>query len=54
MLVGVTSEDWGHDTAGMGYDIRQWWAWYNEQYVPFKNEQAREAGLAEQARRSRS
>jgi len=52
-LVAVTTDDWGHDTAGMGYDIRQWWAWYNDQYVPFKNEQAREAALADQVRRSR-
>ena len=32
----------------MGYDMRAWWEWYNGEYVPFKNEQARIAALAKE------
>jgi hypothetical protein len=41
VLVMMTTDEWGQATAGMGYDIRTWWAWYNETYVPFVNDRAR-------------
>ncbi len=44
-LVRLTTEDFGASTAHLGYDMRKWWLWYNEEYVPYKNEQARLAGL---------
>jgi hypothetical protein len=40
VLVTMTSADWGDSTDELGYGIEGWWAWYNDQYVPFKNEQA--------------
>ncbi|MHC4948319.1 MAG: HEAT repeat domain-containing protein [Planctomycetota bacterium] len=46
-LVDMTSHDWGQSTAHLGYNIDAWWAWYNDDYVPFKNEQARLAALGE-------
>jgi hypothetical protein len=45
-LVAMTSNDWGQPTSQLGYNIDDWWRWYNTQYVPFKNEQALEASLA--------
>lgn len=44
-LVNMTSGDWGQPTEPMGYNIKAWWDWYNTQYVPFKNEQAKQAEL---------
>jgi hypothetical protein len=44
-LVNLTTHDWGRSTAHLGYDMRAWWAWYNTEYVPFKNEQARLAAI---------
>lgn len=49
-LVAMTTSDWGQSTAGFGYDNRGWWEWYNNQYVPFKNEEARVARLAAEER----
>jgi hypothetical protein len=46
-LVNLTSRDWGQPTANMGYNIQSWWDWYNNEYVPFKREQAREAALGQ-------
>ncbi len=46
-LVSITTDDWGRSTAHLGYDIRAWWQWYNDEYVPFKNEQILQARLAE-------
>ncbi|MCZ6543555.1 MAG: hypothetical protein O6768_07800, partial [Planctomycetota bacterium] len=42
----MTTNDWGQSTKYLAYDIRQWWQWYNSEYVPFKNEQARQAQAA--------
>jgi hypothetical protein len=47
-LVAMTSHDWGHSTEHLAYDPRRWWAWYNTEYVPFKQHQAREAALLEE------
>ena len=47
-LVAMTTKDWGQSTEQLGYDPRAWWAWYNEEYVPFCNERARVKALAEQ------
>lgn len=48
-LVAMTSRDWGQPTDHLGYDMERWWAWYNSEYVPFKNEQRRRAALAAEA-----
>ncbi|MCH8164232.1 MAG: hypothetical protein IH889_01340 [Planctomycetes bacterium] len=45
-LVAMTTNDWGQSTKYLAYDIRQWWQWYNSEYVLFKNEQARQAQAA--------
>ncbi len=44
-LVAMTSNDWDQPTDGLNYNINAWWHWYNEEYVPFKNEQALLADL---------
>ncbi|UCD75314.1 MAG: hypothetical protein JSV91_00035 [Phycisphaerales bacterium] len=46
VLVGMTTADWGHCTEDLGYDMYAWWKWYNEVYVPFKNEKAAIEALA--------
>ena len=48
-LVAMTTNDWGQSTEYLGYDMGRWRAWYNEDYLPFKHEQARLAQLAAQA-----
>ncbi|MCA9284173.1 MAG: hypothetical protein KDA22_03090 [Phycisphaerales bacterium] len=48
-LVAMTSNDWGQSTAGLGYDMPAWYAWFNEVYVPYKQEQQRVIELAQQA-----
>ncbi|NNM26036.1 MAG: hypothetical protein HKO59_08640 [Phycisphaerales bacterium] len=40
-LVAMTSRDWGRPTDDMGYDMRRWWEWYNEEYLPYKRDQHR-------------
>ncbi|MFO0873666.1 MAG: hypothetical protein U0575_06800 [Phycisphaerales bacterium] len=45
-LVAMTSADWGQSTAGLGYNMKEWWTWFNETYVPFKREQSLAAELA--------
>jgi hypothetical protein len=47
-LVAMTTEDWGQSTEYLGYNMPAWWEWYNTHYVPFKNDQARRAALADQ------
>jgi hypothetical protein len=42
-LVNMTTADWGQSTNQFGYDMRAWWAWYNDTYLPFKRQQAEEA-----------
>ncbi len=46
-LVAMTTHDWGQSTEYLGYDMGQWREWYNTEYIPFKNEQAELAKLAE-------
>ena len=46
-LVLMTTDDWGQSTAHLGYDMRQWWLWYNQQYVPARNAERAEAALRE-------
>jgi hypothetical protein len=47
-LTTMTSRDWGQPTEPFGYDMNAWWQWYNSVYVPFKNEQARQAALEQE------
>jgi hypothetical protein len=47
-LVNLTTNDWGQPTAQLGYNIDAWWRWYNQQYLPRKNQQRLEAQLAAQ------
>lgn len=47
-LVSMTTNDWGQSTEYLGYDMGQWREWYNTQYIPFKNEQAVLAKLADE------
>ena len=47
-LVAMTTNDWGQSTEHLGYDMARWRAWYNEDYLPLKREQARLARLAAQ------
>lgn len=46
-LVAMTTRDWGHSTAHLGYDKDRWTAWYNHEYLPMKQEQARIKQLGE-------
>ncbi len=48
-LVAMTTADWGKPTGHLGYDPKAWWAWYNDEYVPFKRAQAAEAAAREKA-----
>ncbi len=43
----MTTRDWGRPTDHLGYDMGRWWAWYNDEYVPYKNAQVRAAQLVE-------
>ncbi len=43
-LVTLTTRDFGQSTADMAWDIKRWWRWFNEVYVPFQ--QARAAAAA--------
>ena len=47
-LVNMTTHDWGQSTEHLAYNMKAWWTWYNTEYVPFRNEQAAAARLAEQ------
>ncbi len=49
-LVSMTTEDLGQSTEYLAYNMPAWWEWYNTQYVPLKNDQARRAALADQDR----
>lgn len=35
-LNSLATRDWGRPTDHLGWDMRQWWAWYNEEYVPHR------------------
>ncbi len=45
-LVAMTTHDWGQPTEYLSYNVQAWWDWYNNEYVPFKNEQAQKAALS--------
>lgn len=42
-LRSMTTRDWGKPTEYLGYDMKRWWQWFNEEYVPYKQAQALEA-----------
>ena len=46
VLVSMSTRDWGQSTADLGYDMRKWYAWYNEEYVPHNRERQRLIELA--------
>ena len=48
-LVMMTTDDWGRSTAHLGYDMKQWWVWYNDQYLPWKNAEGAAAELLRRA-----
>jgi hypothetical protein len=48
VLVRMTTADWGQPTDHLAYDMKAWWHWYNDEYVPFKNRQLAEARMADQ------
>jgi len=48
-LVNLTSNDWGQSTEHLGYNINDWWNWYNNTYVPYKNQQHQLQQAREQA-----
>lgn len=48
-LVNMTSADWGQPTEHLGYDPAKWFAWFNDEYVPFKRRQAEEIARREKA-----
>ncbi|MBX3356697.1 MAG: hypothetical protein KF724_13460 [Phycisphaeraceae bacterium] len=50
-LVSMTSADFGESTAHLGYDMRAWWQWFNEEYVPFKQRQAEALARLESSER---
>jgi len=39
-LVSMSTRDWGHSTADLGYDFDKWRAWYENDYAAHKTEQA--------------
>jgi hypothetical protein len=36
-LVNMTSTEMGEPTERLGYNMREWWAWYNDEFVPRYN-----------------
>ena len=45
-LVAMSTYDSGMDTSALGWDIRAWHRWFNEQYVPLKQRQDEELAKA--------
>ena len=41
-LRNLTTRDWGRPTDHLAWDMKQWWHWYNDEYVPYKRAQAQE------------
>ncbi|MDG2031100.1 MAG: hypothetical protein P8J45_08855 [Phycisphaerales bacterium] len=39
-LRNLSTRDWGRSTDHLGWDMKQWWTWYNDEYVPYKRAQA--------------
>ena len=48
VLVAMTTAETGQSTAALNYDLGAWWHWYNDEYVPLKNDQIMEEWLASQ------
>ncbi len=48
-LVMMTTDDWGQSTAHLGYDMKVWWAWYNDEYLPARNAEIAAAALQRRA-----
>jgi len=46
-LVAMTSSEWGKPTDVYGYNMKEWWTWFNQTLVPLKEEEARLARLLE-------
>lgn len=44
-LVTLTSRDFGQSTNDFGWDMKRWWTWFNNEYVPFKQAQAAQSAL---------
>lgn len=40
-LVGLSSRAWGQSTADLGFDQRDWHEWYEDEFVPYMDEQRR-------------
>ncbi|MBL9148255.1 MAG: hypothetical protein JNM94_06115 [Phycisphaerae bacterium] len=49
-LVNMTSADWGQSTEYLGFDPARWYAWFNDEYIPFKKGQADELARREKAK----
>ena len=45
-LVAMAAYDSGMDVSSLGWDIRAWHRWFNEEYVPFKRRQDEELAKA--------
>jgi hypothetical protein len=45
-LVAISSFDSGTNTASLGWDMRAWYRWFNEQYVPMKQREDQELASA--------
>jgi hypothetical protein len=38
-LRNLSTRDWGRSTDHLGWDMKKWWTWYNDEYVPYKRAQ---------------
>ena len=45
-LVAISSFDSGTDTTALGWDMRAWYRWFNEHYVPMKQREDQELAKA--------
>lgn len=45
-LVAISSFDSGADTTALGWDMRAWYRWFNEHYVPMKQREDQELAKA--------
>ncbi|MFO0963139.1 MAG: hypothetical protein U0625_09570 [Phycisphaerales bacterium] len=45
-LVAMSSYDSGMDTSTLAWNMRDWWKWFNEQYVPLKQREDQELARA--------
>lgn len=45
-LIAMSTFDSGMDTSYLGWDMRAWYQWFNEQYVPLKQRQDQELAAA--------